>query len=146
MGSATIPSRVETSVSSFSIRTLSTRDSCSGLKQRSVIRVRIGKSATSIIRFTATPGGVNVVFSGHDHLYERVKPQHGITYFVAGSGGQLRKGDLVRSDMTAAAFDQDQTFMLVEIDVDELHFETISRSGTTVDAGSIRRTAARAGS
>ena len=41
--------------------------------------------------------------------------------------------------MTAAAFDQDQTFMLVEIDVDELHFETISRTGTTVDAGSIIR-------
>ena len=90
--------------------------------------------------------GVNVVFSGHDHLYERVKPQHGITYFVAGSGGQLRKGDLVRSEMTAAAFDQDQTFMLVEIDVDELHFETISRTGTTVDAGSIRRSATGAGS
>jgi predicted MPP superfamily phosphohydrolase len=90
--------------------------------------------------------GVNVVFSGHDHLYERVKPQHGITYFVAGSGGQLRKGDLVRSEMTAAAFDQDQTFMLVEIDVDELHFETISRTGTTVDAGSIRRSATHPGS
>ena len=90
--------------------------------------------------------GVNVVFSGHDHLYERVKPQHGITYFVSGSGGQLRKGDLVRSDITAAAFDQDQTFMLIEIDVDELHFETISRTGTTVDAGNIRRSATRAGS
>ena len=90
--------------------------------------------------------GVNVVFSGHDHLYERVKPQHGITYFVAGSGGQLRKGDLVRSEMTAAAFDQDQSFMLVEIDVDELHFETTSRTGTTVDAGSIRRSATGAGS
>jgi len=90
--------------------------------------------------------GVNIVFSGHDHLYERVKPQHGITYFVSGSGGQLRKGDLVRSEMTAVAFDQDQTFMLVEIDVDELHFETISRTGTTVDAGSIRRSATRAGS
>jgi predicted MPP superfamily phosphohydrolase len=90
--------------------------------------------------------GVNVVFSGHDHLYERVKSQHGITYFVSGSGGQLRKGDLVRSEMTAMAFDQDQTFMLVEIDVDELHFEAISRTGTTVDAGSIRRSATRAGS
>jgi hypothetical protein len=35
---------------------------------------------------------VNVVFSGHDHVYERIKPQKGIYYFVSGSAGQLRKG------------------------------------------------------
>ena len=38
--------------------------------------------------------GVSVVLSGHDHVYERTKPQHGITYFVVGSGGELRRGDL----------------------------------------------------
>jgi hypothetical protein len=85
------------------------------------------------------------VFSGHDHVYERLKPQKGITYFVCGSGGQLRKGDLGRSDITAAGFDQDQTFTLVEVGVDELHFETISRAGAMVDAGVIRRAAARTG-
>ena len=31
--------------------------------------------------------GINVVFSGHDHIYERIMPQKGITYFVAGSAG-----------------------------------------------------------
>ena len=92
-----------------------------------------------------TKYGVNVVFSGHDHLYERIKPQKGITYFVCGSGGKLRKGDLSASAVTAAGFDQDQAFTLVEVDVDELHFETISRGGATVDGGVIRRAAARAG-
>ena len=29
--------------------------------------------------------GVNVVFSGHDHIYERLRPQEGITYFVSGT-------------------------------------------------------------
>ena len=38
--------------------------------------------------------GVSVVFAGHDHVYERVKPQQGITHFVVGSSGQLRKGNL----------------------------------------------------
>lgn len=89
--------------------------------------------------------GVNVVFSGHDHIYERLKPQKGITYFVCGSGGKLRKGDLEKSEQTAAGFDQDQAFMLVEVAADELHFEAISRAGATVDAGTIRRTAARVG-
>jgi 3',5'-cyclic AMP phosphodiesterase CpdA len=89
--------------------------------------------------------GVNVVFSGHDHIYERLKPQKGITYFVCGSGGQLRKGDLERSDLTAAGYDQDQTFTLVEIDGDQLFFETITRTGVTVDAGSVRRAVGRSG-
>ena len=38
--------------------------------------------------------GVNVVFQGHDHVYERIKPQKGIYYFVEGSSGKLRPGDL----------------------------------------------------
>ena len=88
---------------------------------------------------------VNVVFAGHDHIYERLKPQNGITHFVCGSGGQLRRGNLARSDMTAAGFDQDRVFMAVEVDVDELHFEAISRAGTTVDAGVIPRGAPRKG-
>jgi 3',5'-cyclic AMP phosphodiesterase CpdA len=83
--------------------------------------------------------GVNVVFSGHDHIYERLKPQRGISYFVAGAGGQLRQGDLKRSDMTAAGFDQDRSFMLNEIDGDDLSFQVVSRSGQTVDHGTIRR-------
>ena len=44
-----------------------------------------------------------------------------------------------RSAMTAAAFDQDQSFMLVEVGDSELFFETISRTGATVDQGVIRR-------
>ena len=83
--------------------------------------------------------GVDVVFSGHDHIYERIKPQKGITYFVAGAGGQLRKGGVSPSDLTAAAFAQDQSFMLVEIAGDELVFQAISRTGLVVDAGLIHK-------
>jgi hypothetical protein len=86
--------------------------------------------------------GVSVVFSGHEHIYERLTPQKGITYFVEGSGGQLRKGDLERSATTAAGFDQDQTFMLVEVTGDEITFRTISRAGSTVDSGVIIRRSA----
>jgi hypothetical protein len=81
--------------------------------------------------------GIDVVFSGHDHVYERLKPQKGIHYFVAGSGGKLRRGDLKRAATTAAGFDQEQAFMVVEIAGDELTFQTISRSGATVDSGAI---------
>ena len=83
--------------------------------------------------------GVNVVFSGHEHVYERLLPQKGITYFVEGASGQLRKDDLGRSPAMAAGFDQDQTFMLVEIAADEIRFKTVSRLGREVDAGVVRR-------
>lgn len=84
--------------------------------------------------------GVSVVFSGHEHIYERHKPQQGITYFTEGSSGQLRKGDMQRPGATtAASFDQDRTFMLVEIAGDRMIFQTLSRVGTVVDSGEIRR-------
>jgi hypothetical protein len=83
--------------------------------------------------------GVNVVFAGHDHIYERLTPQKGIYYFVEGASGALRKGDTRRSAMTASAFDQDSTFMLVEIDGNKLSFQAVSRTGTTVDSGTIQR-------
>jgi hypothetical protein len=83
--------------------------------------------------------GVNVVFAGHDHIYERITPQKGIYHFVEGSSGQLRKGDARRSAMNAKSFDQDMTFMLVEVAGNEMSFQTISRTGTTVDSGTIQR-------
>ena len=87
-----------------------------------------------------TQYGVQVVFSGHDHVYERVKPQRGVSYFVCGSSGQLRRGNLdKRSPLTAAGFDLDEVFMRVEIDGDRLAFEAISRAGVVIDSGEIRR-------
>jgi len=83
--------------------------------------------------------GVQVVFSGHDHVYERLKPQKGIYYFVSGAAGQLRKGNMDPSDQTAASFDQDQSFMLVEVAGDEMFFESVSRTGRVVDSGVINR-------
>lgn len=83
---------------------------------------------------------VSVVFTGHDHAYERVKPQHGISYFVAGSGGKLRPGDLAGfSDLTATEFDRDLVFVVAEILDDEMTFNAISRLGQVVDSGIITR-------
>lgn len=83
--------------------------------------------------------GVSVVFTGHEHLYERVKPQKGIYHFVAGGSAKLRGGDLRKSAQTEVGFDRDRTFMLVEISGDEMFFQTISRTGVTIDKGTIRR-------
>jgi predicted phosphodiesterase len=83
--------------------------------------------------------GVNVVLTGHEHFYERLKPQKGITYFVSGSAAKLRKGNIGASGDTAKGFDDGYAFMLFEISGDDLFFQTITDDGKTVDSGSIRR-------
>jgi predicted phosphodiesterase len=85
--------------------------------------------------------GVQVVFAGHEHFYERLKPQKGIYYFVNGGGAKLRGGDITKTRMTEVGFDTDRSYMLVEIAGDVLTFQTLSRTGKRVDGGTIRRTA-----
>src|SRR5215510_8325161 len=83
--------------------------------------------------------GVDVVMTGHEHFYERIKPQKAIHYFIVGSSGQLREGNIAKTELTEKGFDQDNTFMLAEINGDSMFFQVISRTGKTVDSGSIKR-------
>jgi len=84
--------------------------------------------------------GVDVVFAGHDHFYERLKPQKGIYYITQGGSAKLRRGNIRdNSALTAKGFDTDNSFIVVEIAGDNMFFETISRTGQTVDSGSIAR-------
>ena len=84
--------------------------------------------------------GVSVVFAGHDHFYERTKPQKGIVHFVVGSGGQLRRGNIdTGTGLTAKGFDTDQAFLVVEINGDEMYFGAFSRQGEVIDSGVIQR-------
>jgi len=88
--------------------------------------------------------GVNVVLTGHDHFYERIKPQKGIYYFVSGAGGKLRSGDLKdNSPITERGYDRDLSFMMFEVVDKQLYFQAISRTGETVDSGVIMNQRAR---
>jgi predicted phosphodiesterase len=83
-------------------------------------------------------GGIDVVFSGHEHIYNRSELQKGVLYFVSGAAGSLREGDAGRSNVIANSYDQDFHFMLVEIADEGFFFQAINRTGVTVDAGSLR--------
>ena len=76
---------------------------------------------------------VNIVFSGHDHLYERVAPQHEIRYFVSGGGGRTLYS------VHPQAFDQvaisEHHFMVAEIAGDAFLFEAVRPNGTLIDCG-----------
>ena len=83
--------------------------------------------------------GLDVAFSGHEHFYERITPQNGIQYFTSGAGGALRLNDLRTSGWTAAGFDTDTHFMLMEISGDTLYFLAVSRKGEIIDSGRVRK-------
>ncbi len=84
--------------------------------------------------------GVDVVLTGHDHLYERSKPQHDITHFVVGSGGKLRPGDFQPNQpFSAKIFDSTNVFLAGEILGDQLVFNAYTTSGAVVDSGTITR-------
>ena len=84
--------------------------------------------------------GVQLAFSGHDHIYERTKPQRGIQYFVSGAGGKIRRGDVdLRSPIREVSFDEEQHFMLIEIEDQQISHQAISESGTVIDSGIIKQ-------
>lgn len=83
--------------------------------------------------------GVNAVFSGHEHVYQRIKPENNIYYFVLGNSGKLMTHDFGAPRERVKGFDTDQSFMLVEIAGDKLYFQTIARSGETIDSGELPR-------
>ena len=86
---------------------------------------------------------LQVVLAGHDHVYERTKPQKGIQHFITGAGGKMRRGDIdMKSQIRAASYDQDNSFMVVEIDENEMAFKSISETGEVVDSGVIKQSSA----
>ncbi|WP_348264304.1 metallophosphoesterase [Telmatobacter sp. DSM 110680] len=85
-----------------------------------------------------TKYGVNAVWSGHEHVYEHLKPQQGIYFFLEGESGELRYHNIRSScDLDLVKLDTDRSFMLVEVDGDQMYFQTIARSGQTIDSGQL---------
>jgi 3',5'-cyclic AMP phosphodiesterase CpdA len=74
--------------------------------------------------------GVQLVLTGHDHLYERTHPQSGVTFVVTGAGAKL--SDIGRSDFTAAAEGVLQ-FMMIEVDREVMTIRAIDTTGTVFD-------------
>ncbi|HST21494.1 MAG TPA: metallophosphoesterase [Blastocatellia bacterium] len=100
-------------------------------------------SATGLRRILEpmfTRYGVQVAFSGHDHIYERTVPQQGIQYFVSGAGGRIRHGDVdLGSRFRAASYDESSHFMLIEVDDKQVSFQAVNEAGAVVDNGLIKQ-------
>jgi 3',5'-cyclic AMP phosphodiesterase CpdA len=76
--------------------------------------------------------GVQVVFAGHDHDYERTVPQNGVTYVVTGGGG-IGTRPVGRSGFTA--FSEDVIhFVYGEVDGDQLTLHAVDATGVEFDS------------
>lgn len=82
---------------------------------------------------------VSAVFQGHEHIYERTLPQNGIQYFITGAGGKYkRKVVNLKSSVRALTYDDDNHFMVIEMDDREIRFQAIAETGQEIDGGAIK--------
>lgn len=82
--------------------------------------------------------GVQIVFTGHDHVFERFTPVEGV-HFVTSAGGGGGLYSLTRRLPGSAQFWQRYHFTGVTIDKTELKLEAIDTNGTVFDTMSIRQ-------
>lgn len=75
--------------------------------------------------------GVDLVFGGHDHVYERTLPIMGVTYVVSGGGGR-RLYPAGRSASTASSVSAHHA-VLVRVDGEHLSLEAVEVGGTVID-------------
>jgi hypothetical protein len=81
--------------------------------------------------------GVQLVLAGHDHNYERMKPQNGILHVVTGGGGV---GTRPVGTSSFTAFSEDVIhFLLIEVGTDELVMHAIDGTGQEFDSAVVAR-------
>ena len=95
--------------------------------------------STDWMRWPFAEWGASVVFSGHDHTYERLV-EDGIPYFVDGLGGgpiYWFTGSIAGSQVQ---YNQDYGAMLVVADNQQMTFQFINRKGKVIDTYQISAT------
>ena len=84
-------------------------------------------------------GGIDIVLSGHDHFYQKIRKQKGgIHYFVSGGAGKLRKG--IRKNHPEVEFGKvAYHFLHFEVSEREVGFAAVDEDGNTFHQGCIRK-------
>jgi 3',5'-cyclic AMP phosphodiesterase CpdA len=78
--------------------------------------------------------GVDVVFSGHDHLYERTRPIGGVVYVTTGAGGGALYPRTTDNAFTAAFVNDRHSYTFLEVQGRTLLLRQTDTSGRTIDS------------
>ncbi len=93
------------------------------------IESRLRNSLAPIFEST----GVQIVFQGHNHWYERSNPVNGVHYITTGAGG-LSLHEAGKLNRYSAKLEDDlYSFVLVDVDGDRLSLQAIGEDGKPFD-------------
>jgi predicted phosphodiesterase len=81
---------------------------------------------------------VDVVFSGHNHFYERRKQSNGPLNITSGSGGQLKTGILPDDENRAVGYNASGTFLEVTVENNRLGITAWNEDGDLIDKVNLR--------
>jgi acid phosphatase type 7 len=81
-----------------------------------------------------TSTGVDIVFNGHDHLYERTRPIGGVIYVTTGAGGAELYPRYHTHAFTAAFFNERHSYTYVEVRGRTLLLRQTDADGLGIDA------------
>jgi hypothetical protein len=84
--------------------------------------------------------GVEMIFNGHDHDYERFNPINGVQLIANGSAGSLMNGIQDQRDAASSQFYTVPEFLKVSVQGDSLFLQAITTNGNVFDHMSLRRT------
>ena len=86
-----------------------------------------------------TEGKADIVFSGHDHSYERIRPKDGVMYVVSGNGGQTLYGHKKPHDYTELFYNEKHGLTEVTLDGPLLRLRHVNVDRKEVDHCEIRK-------
>jgi len=86
-----------------------------------------------------TASGVDVVFAGHDHFYERTKPIGGVVYVTTGAGGAPLYPRVTQSEFTAAFSNDRHSYTYVDVSGRTLTLRQMDVDGQAIDTATLTK-------
>ena len=86
-----------------------------------------------------TASGVDIVFCGHDHLYERTRPIGGVVYVTTGAGGAQLYARTYTNAFTEVFVNDRHSYTWLEIRGRNLQLRQMDTEGRTIDTLAITK-------
>ncbi len=82
-------------------------------------------------------GGVQLVFQGHNHWYERINPIDGTHYITTGGAGAWLYAPALRKDYSAVLYNTRHSYTLVDVQSGRLTLQQMNDQGAMIDEFSL---------